>query len=100
MVMKVFSILMGRNNDFKALSPEYFGQFDTNFMCLLRGDLSGCKTLVTMKSENAALFMILSFGQHHFLNSGIRQAVQARDVKGLLCFFILSYVIRDLLQDF
>ena len=55
-IVTAVGVDVGGDDDFVLAAPEFAGQFDADFMCLLRSDFPGREALIGVEDQVAAGF--------------------------------------------
>ena len=79
MIVTAIGVQVGSYQHLEAFSPHPFGQFHPDGVALLRRDLAGAETLVSVEGHRSAGLAELPFGQLHLLAGNLRDTVDTAD---------------------
>ena len=94
MVVKVVRIEVGGDYDFVILAPHSAGSFQTDFVSLLRCDLSGTEALKAVVRHITTRLSVSAFGCRHIRIGPLRGAVDGGD-KHLLVSLVIVFRIAE-----
>ena len=98
MVVEIVCIQMGGDYDFIISAPHSSGSFQTDFVSLLRGDLSGAETLKSVVRHIPTQFSVSAFGCRHIRIGLLRGPVDGGN-KHLLVSLVIVFRIAECLVE-